>query len=183
MSAEDVVDEGDAVEFVMMGQVGSDAGEEALVGVGEGSVADVVQKGGESHGEDVVGGDVEVGLGGAQMIDEETGDVTDADGVLEAGVVGGRIDVVYESGLVDVSESLEVRSVDDAGEGVRDGDEAVDGVGDSQRLPSSHCYSLSLLQHSYYHHYSPALSHSPRTLRCVTDRGEVGESGSLGSLQ
>ena len=107
-----------------------DVDQDALGGVGEGAVADVVEEDGEPGGAALVVGDP--GALETQGVEGAAHEVEGAEHVGEAGVHGAGVDEVGEAELLDATLALEEGVLDDGEEhGVVDGEEAVvDGVVD-----------------------------------------------------
>ena len=98
-----------------------------LQGVGEGSVAAVVEQDGQRCGFKFLIRDL-IALAPQQLY-AATHEVHGAETVGESGVVGTGIHEVGHADLLDASKALEIRMFDDVEmQLVRDADEAIDGV-------------------------------------------------------
>lgn len=96
--------------------------------VGEGPVAEIVAEAGDHDAEDVEVGDLQLGLAARDLLRHQTGEVTNANGVLEAGVSCSRVQVSGRPELLEVAKALEFRGVDDAANEGREHDVIVNAV-------------------------------------------------------
>jgi len=104
--------------------VAGDGGErDVFDGVAKGPVADVVEERGDEKSLGIAGGD-----GGdkarvvGEAVEEEECQTVDAEGMFEAGMVGGGVDEADQAELADAGEAAELGGVDEALDARGDGD-------------------------------------------------------------